>query len=273
MIAGHVVPDVVPEGDEVLPGYRVEALLARGGRLDTYDVTSLERDCRAVVKVVRPDRLGEERIRAGLLTEGRLLTTLSHPHLVRGYEVHTAPRPAVVLETVPGATLGALVEDGGLDLADAALLGRQLVSVLGYLHRHGWVHLDVKPDNVVVQEGRAVLIDLGLATRPGRIDRSMGTDGFAAPEQVAGGTIGPATDAWGLAATLVVCLTGTTPRAPDDHSRVPDALRPLVTACLRADPAQRPTLAEVAAALEAVTAGPRRAWLSRWTRWPRRGPR
>ena len=70
--------------------------------------------------------------------------------------------------------------------------------MLGYLHRQGWVHLDVKPDNVVVQEGRAVLIDLGLATRPGRIERGMGTDGYAAPEQDAGGTVSAATDVWGL---------------------------------------------------------------------------
>ena len=191
-------PAVVPVGDEVLPGYRVESLLARGGRVDTYDVTSLERDCRAVVKVVRPDRLGDQHVREGVLTEGALLTTLAHPHLVRGYEVVTAPRPALVLETLPGATLAALIDDRRLGVADTALLGRQLVSVLGYLHRQGWVHLDVKPDNVVVQEGRAVLIDLGLATRPGRIERGMGTDGYAAPEQDAGGTVSPATDVWGL---------------------------------------------------------------------------
>jgi Protein kinase domain len=121
-----------------------------------------------------------------VLTEGALLTTLAHPHLVRGYEVVTAPRPAVVLETLPGATLAALIDDRRLGGSDAALLGRQLASVLGYLHRQGWVHLDVKPGNVVVQEGRAVLIDLGLATRPGRIERGMGTDCYAAPEQDAG---------------------------------------------------------------------------------------
>src|SRR3954452_12800488 len=197
------VADVVPPGAEVLPGHRVEQLLSRGGRGDTYDVTSLERDCRVVVKVVRPDRLGEDRVRAALLTEGALLTTLAHPHLVRGYEVFTAPRPAVVLETLPGATLTALLEDARLGVADAAVLGRQLVSVLGYVHREGWVHLDVKPDNVVVQEGRAVVIDLGLATRPGRIERGLGTDGYAAPEQDEGGTVAPATDVWGVGATLV----------------------------------------------------------------------
>jgi serine/threonine protein kinase len=255
--------DVVPVGEEVLPGHRVEALLARGGRVDTYDVTSLERDCRAVVKVVRPDRLHEGHVRDAVLTEGALLTTLAHPHLVRGYQVVSSPRPAVVLETLPGATLGALLDDGRLGVADTALLGRQLVSVLGYLHRHGWLHLDVKPDNVVVQEGRAVLIDLGLATRPGLLQRGVGTDGYAAPEQDAGGTVSPATDVWGLAATLVECVTGAAPGRTPDLARVPPALRPLLADCLRPDAADRPGLSELAERLELLLEQPPRR-LSRW---------
>ena len=142
-----------------------------------------------------------------------------------------------MLETLPGATLAALIDDGRLAVADAALLGRQLASVLGYLHRHGWVHLDVKPDNVVVQEGRAILIDLGLASRPGRIERGMGTDGYAAPEQDAGGTVSAATDVWGLAATLAECLTGAAPGRSSDLARVPASLRSMLASCLRSEPA------------------------------------
>ena len=172
MIPVTVEPDVVPVGAEVLPGYRVEALLARGGRVDTYDVTEPRAGLPGGGQGGAP---GPARRRSTCaprsLTEGALLTTLAHPHLVRGYEVVTAPGPALVLETLPGATLAALVDDRRLGVADTALLGRQLVSVLGYLHRQGWVHLDVKPDNVVVQEGRAVLIDLG-AGHPARPDRA-----------------------------------------------------------------------------------------------------
>jgi eukaryotic-like serine/threonine-protein kinase len=259
--------DVVRVGAEVLRGYRVEALLSRGGRVDTYDVTSLERDCRAVVKVVRPNRLGEEHVRAAVLTEGELLTTLAHPHLVRAYEVVASPRPAVVVETLPGATLAALIDDGLLGVADTALLGRQLVSVLGYLHRHGWVHLDVKPDNVVVQEGRAVLIDLGLATRPGAIERGMGTDGYAAPEQDAGGVVSPATDVWGLGATLFECVTGRAPGRTPDLSGVPDPLRSLVGACLEPDPKGRPGLDVLRTRLDALAEEPEP---HRWRRWWRR---
>ncbi len=261
--------DVVPVGREVLPGHRVEALLARGSRVDTYDVTSLERDCRAVVKVVRPDRLGEDHVREAVLTEGTLLTGLAHPHLVRGYELVTDPRPAVVLETLPGATLAALVDDGRLGVTDTALLGRQLVSVLGYLHRQGWLHLDVKPDNVVVQEGRAVLIDLGLATRPGRLERGVGTDGYAAPEQDAGGTVSAATDVWGLAATLVECLTGRSPGRTPDLTSVPAPLRPLLADCLRPQAGARPSLADVGQRLDRLLEQPARRvswWRPRRTR-------
>jgi serine/threonine protein kinase len=258
-------PLVVQEGAEVLPGYRAVALLARGGRVDTYDAISLERDCRVVVKVVRPDRRDEARVRAALLLEGELLTTLDHPHLVRGYEAVSGPVAAVVLETLPGATLAALLQDRPLGVADAALLGRQLVSALAYLHRRGWLHLDVKPENVVVQEGRAVLIDLGLATPPGPVPRSLGTVGYAAPEQDAGGTVTAASDVWGLGAALYESVTGVVPGRRPDLARVQAPLRGLVAGCLQTDPVRRPSLDEVRARLDVLvgTAAPR------W--WPRRG--
>ena len=80
------IPRVAP-GEELLPGYDVISLMRRGGRLDTYDVYSTERDCRCVVKVLRPDRQDEEACRAALVREGEMLRDLTHPHLVRAYEV------------------------------------------------------------------------------------------------------------------------------------------------------------------------------------------
>ncbi len=253
----------LPVGAEVLPGFRVVSLLAHGRRMDTYDAYDADRACRVVVKVLRPDRLDDEEVRAAVLQEGAIVTSLAHPHLVRGYAVHQDP-PAMVLETLTGTTLSRLEDDGPLGTADVALLATQLASVLGYLHRHEWLHLDVKADNVVVRGGTAVLIDLSLAERPGDGRRGAGTRGYAAPEQRTGRALSPATDVWGLGTTLLEALVGELPFGDGGYRRspvlprpsrrpyggralamVPPAWREVLLACLDPDPAGRPRLTEM----------------------------
>ena len=261
---------VAPPGSLLLPGHEVVSLMRRGGRLDTYDVHSQERDCRCVVKVLRPDRADDPRCREALLREGRLLRDLAHPHLVRVYEVLEEPRVAMVMETLTGSTLAALIDDAPLTPGDTVLLGRHLVSALGYLHHHGWLHLDVKPSNVVVQDRRAVLIDLSLVSRAGDGRPHAGTDGYLAPEQVAGRGLGPAADVFGLGVTLGEALTGelpygeesrwssgTAPRRPGRHFRrglqaAPRPLAELVEACIAPDPRRRPPMPAVRATLDAL---------------------
>jgi serine/threonine protein kinase len=262
-----------PTGD--LPaGYRPLSLLADGRRLETWDAWDEARGTRCVVKLLRADRRDDPRVRQAVLLEGHLATTLAHPHLVRGYDVLDDP-PTVVLETLRGATLSALVEEEPLGLADVAELGCQLVSVLGYLHRHDWLHLDLKPDNVVVDHGKAVLIDLSLAGRPGTGRPGAGTRGWLAPEQATGRGLSPTTDVWGLGMTLIDALARTAPygdeatwesrrRWPLVHRRMPAApegldelpaeVRDLLAACVSLDPAARPLFAQVRSALEPLRA-------------------
>ena len=257
-----------PSGD-LPPGYRPLALLADGRRLETWDAWDEARGTRCVVKLLRADRRDDPRVRQAVLLEGHLATTLAHPHLVRGYDVLDDP-PTVVLETLRGATLSALIDDEPLGLADAAELGCQLVSVLGYLHRRDWLHLDLKPDNVVVDHGKAVLIDLSLAGRPGAGRPGAGTRGYLAPEQATGRGLSAATDVWGLGMTLIDALARTAPygdeatwesrrrwplvhrrmpTAPDGVDELPDEVRDLLTACVSLDPAARALLDEVRSAL------------------------
>ncbi|MDQ3737898.1 MAG: serine/threonine protein kinase [Actinomycetota bacterium] len=262
---------VLTPGSELLPGYQVVSLMRQGRRLDTWDVYSTERDCRCVVKTMRPDRRHETKPTEALLQEGRLLRHLTHPHLVRAYEVIEVPLAAIVLETLDGATLSAVVEDHSLDVGDAAQLGLQLVSVLSYLHRHDWLHLDVKPSNVIVSCGRARLIDLSLAARPGPGRRGAGTRGYLSPEQADGSPRGPAADVWGLGVTLGECLTGhlaygevctwdggrfRSPRLGWRFARRLNRLAPefaaLVLACVARSPADRPTLSNVRTTLTAL---------------------
>jgi serine/threonine protein kinase len=260
---------VVDPGAELVPGYDVVRLMRRGGRLDTYDTYDRQRDCRCVVKVVRPDRAHEKHCAEALVREGDLLRELAHPHLVRVYEVLHEPSAAVVMETLTGATLDALIEESPLTPGDTTLLGRQLASALGYLHGRGWLHLDVKPSNVVVQAQRAVLIDLSLATRPGDGRPHAGTYGYLAPEQFTGRDLAPATDVFGLGVTLGEALTDDLPYGEKDRwtprisrrfrRRLADAPAPLaglILSCLHPVPASRPTLAVVRAVLDGLLEEP-----------------
>lgn len=249
------------------PGYTPVELLSHGLRLDTWDAWSEERRCRCIVKVVRPDRVDEEHVREAALTEGRILLGLTHPHVVRCYEVVAEPAPAVVLETLTGRTLDAVIDERPLHPDDTVELGLQLSSALAHLHDRGWLHLDVKPENVVVQAGRAVLIDLSLARRPGPGEPGAGTVEYLAPEQHSAADLGPATDIWGLGQTLVESLTrdlaapGWPPGSPAmprvgpafRKRRLDPAYRSLLAACLAPEPADRPTLAEVRTVLTGLT--------------------
>jgi eukaryotic-like serine/threonine-protein kinase len=191
--------------------YRLLELLNSGHACDTYDAWSEERGCRVIV------RTGDVR------DEGRLLQRLTHPNIVRVYEVH---RDWIVLETLSGATLAAL---GELERDDAIEMGRQLCSAIGYLHRQGWLHLDLKPDNLIAEGGRLKVIDFSIAQPPGPVEPGTGTRRWMAPEQERGGVATIATDVWGIAAVL---------RSVGLDLEVSE------------DPAERPTVDDVARRLE-----------------------
>jgi eukaryotic-like serine/threonine-protein kinase len=188
--------------------YRLLELLSSGHACETWDAWSAERGCRVIV------RIGDVR------REGRLLRRLTHPNIVRAYEVH---RDWIVLETLGGATLAALPV---LEHDDAIEMARQLCSAVGYLHRKGWLHLDLKPDNLIADGGRLKLIDFSIAQRPGRIEPGTGTRRWMAPEQEHGGRVTTATDVWGIGAVLrAVGLDCEIAEDPAERPSIPDVLR------------------------------------------------
>jgi serine/threonine protein kinase len=242
--------------------------LSRGRALDVYEVWSEARGCPCVVKTLRPDRADDRAARRRLATEGELLLALTHPHLVRAYELVRRPRPALVLETLTGATLAYVLEARArrLPLTELAVLGLQLASALAYLHRHGYLHLDLKPSNVVCDGGLVKLIDLSIARPPGITRKALGTRPYMAPEQARRGPLTEAADVWGLGVVLYEAATGQRPFAGADASgypqlqgraepvrrrrRLPRDLGAAVDACLEPDPLARPTVVELNRALE-----------------------
>ena len=149
--------------------------------------------------------------------EGRLLTELCHPHIVRGYEL-LEDGPIAIMETLDGETVAHLLDRSRLDADEVAWLGLQLASALRYLHRRGLLHLDVKPSNVIASAGRAVLIDLSLAREPGRYRAGLGHVVLPRrPSRRAATRLTAAADVWGLGTVLYEAATGE-PAFEDDAS-------------------------------------------------------
>ena len=257
------------EGAQPLPGYEVIGHLRRGATLDVYDAWSHERDCRCILKLLRPERRDDEAGRRRLLQEGWLACRLRHPHLVVGYDVIEQPQAAAVLETLDGETLSHLIRRGShrLPCGDLAHLGMHLCSAMHYLHWLGFLHIDLKPSNVISEAGRAKVIDLSLARPPGPSVRGVGTRVYMAPEQARGGMLSEATDVWGIGAVLYEAATGTPPYDPRANGtrypqlkappaplaasrRLPSAMREAIEACLSPDPAMRPSVGELSNTLD-----------------------
>src|SRR5947209_232034 len=144
-----------------------------------------------VLKLPRPDLVADPPARADLANEARVAAGLAHPGVQRLYAaaVHADP-PHLLFEYVEGPTLeDSVAREGPLDPVDVVLLGMQLAGTLRYLHGRHVVHLDVKPSNVCLRDGRPVLIDFGIA-RPAGTTRPpgapVGSAPFMAPEQCRG---------------------------------------------------------------------------------------
>lgn len=266
-----------------LPGYELIERLRRGHALDVWDAWSVERGCRCIVKTIRPDRATDPDVREDFRREAELLTTLTHPHLVRGYEYVMGDRPALAMETLTGDTLARLINDAPLDSTEAAELGLHLGSALHYLHQHEILHLDVKPDNIVAEAGKAKLLDLSVARPIGTTVRGIGTWCYLSPEQARGENLTAAADVWGLAVTVHEALTGedafTGPeKYPQLHRPAADLsprtnvhprLARLIASCLSPLAPDRPPLPDVMAELETLARVPRRQ--RRWNH-PRAQP-
>lgn len=256
-------------GTRIAPGYRVLGRLHRSNVYDVFDAWSEERWSRCIIKTLRPDRRDDARARGRLLTEGRRLRPMTHPHIVRVWDVHDAPRPLVVMETLTGRTLAHLIDTSPrpLTVAETAWLGLHLVSALRYLHGRGLLHLDLKPSNIIAEAGRAVLIDLSVSRPAGRMAAGRGTWCYMSPEQARGGMVGEAADVWGFGVVLFEALTGaqaftdTSTETPQLNAPAPPVrsvravrgpLADLVDACVSTDPLDRPSLGEVRAVLARV---------------------
>ena len=197
------------EGDAIAPGRTVLRQLGGGRRYEVFLVWDDHRLAVLVAKVLRPDQASDPVALRDLGREAEALARLSHPVIVRGFDAVTDGRfPHLVTEHLEGPTLRELIDrDGALALEQALPLGLHVGSALHYMAGEGMVHLDVKPENIVMGAPPR-LIDLSVArsVEAARRLRTRGRHRRATWRRSsatrARGTLGPPADVFGLAATL-----------------------------------------------------------------------
>jgi eukaryotic-like serine/threonine-protein kinase len=278
------------EGSEIAPGRVVLKTIGGGNRYEVYLVWDESLFALGVAKVLRPDQATEEKALRDLAREVEVLDELAHPVLVRSFgAVLDGPYPHVLIEHLEGPSLRRLIRrDGAIGLEQLLPLAVHIAGALQYMANSGYVHLDVKPDNIVMGVPPR-LIDLSIARtleRAAKTEGPIGTDPYMPPEQCigesVGARIGPAADAWGLGATLFHAVSGEKPfpagagdagpeRFPQLEretrelpTQVPKELRALLAELLERDPARRPSCGEVVERLEPLVAElPRKISLTR----------
>jgi serine/threonine-protein kinase len=163
----------VPDALHDEPAFREHGLelldtLGAGGTSVVYRARDTRHGRDVAVKVLHRQLLGTPAA-ARFAQEVRVASTLQHPRILPVYDagVLSDGRLFTVMPVSTGRSLAELLRDGPLPLADAVQIARETAEALAYVHEHGFVHRDVKPDNILIEDGHAVLTDFGIATRIG----------------------------------------------------------------------------------------------------------
>ncbi len=279
-------PETVPLrlGQALGSQYDVGRLTGRGGFAEVYEVTDIQLDRKLAVKVLRPDLPWS----AGTLTrfrdEARAIARLDHPNILPLYFVGEGQGLVYyAMPFVDGTPLSELLRrDGALPIPQALSIIAGVLAALAHAHAAGLVHRDIKPDNILIENGtgRVLLVDFGIAKRIGSSDAGttqagfvVGTPSYMSPEQALGQPdVDRRADLYAVGAVLFQMVAGSPPYEGADSqevagkhvhapvpvlaarkSGVPDWLSDLVTRSLAKDRSAR--FQDALEMLEAIRAG------------------
>ncbi|MEU3314628.1 protein kinase [Streptomyces sp. NPDC048387] len=262
------------EDPRVVGSFRLHRRLGAGGMGVVY-LGSDRRGQRVALKVIRPDLAEDQEFRSRFAREVSAARRIRGGCTARLVAADLeAERPWFATQYVPGPSLhDKVAEEGPLTAAQIAAVGAALSEGLVAVHEAGVVHRDLKPSNILLSPKGPRIIDFGIAWATGastltHVGTAVGSPGFLAPEQVRGAAVTPATDVFSLGATLAYAAMGDSPFGhgssevmlyrvvhEEPHlAGVPDALAPLVRACLAKDPEERPSTLQLSMRLKEIAA-------------------
>ena len=205
-------------GDRIAGDLTIIGHLAVGRIGHLYQVWSARDWCASTCKILAPELRGDRAAIAALRREARILRAARHPNLVRSFGAGEHDGlPFLLMEYLEGPSLFELLErrpNRRLGITDAVRTAIHAAAGLYHLHRRGFLHLDLKPANLLLRGGVPVLVDFDAARpiRPSRRPREpLGTAPYMSPEQVRRLPLTPAADVYGLGALLYELVTGRWP--------------------------------------------------------------
>ncbi|MEV0965327.1 Stk1 family PASTA domain-containing Ser/Thr kinase [Streptomyces sp. NPDC049910] len=213
---------------QVLDGrYRVDARIAVGGMATVYRAVDTRLDRLIALKVMHPALAADASFVERFIREAKSVARLSHPNVVGVYDQGAQGAYVyLAMEYVAGCTLRDVLRERGALRPRAALdILEPVLAALGAAHRAGFVHRDMKPENVLIgDDGRVKVADFGLVRAVGSVTSStgslLGTVSYLAPEQIQSGTADTRADVYACGVVLYEMLTGTKPHSGDTPAQV-----------------------------------------------------
>lgn len=246
-------------------GFTIIKRIGTGARSTIYLATDQQNGSKIALKRVIFDRPEDSRIFEQVETEYKVARRIDHPYVRKCHQIRKLRSMFKTKEILLSMEYfdGKNLEDSPtLSLGDVLLVFRMVASGLNAMHQHGYVHCDIKPNNILLSKSGSIkIIDLGQSCRIGTIKpRIQGTPDYIAPEQVRRKPLGPKTDIFNLGATMYWALTGKhvptlipktnniglpIPPAPcrtpsEIKKQIPTGISNIVMDCIKDDPAERP---------------------------------
>ncbi|MFZ5471458.1 MAG: serine/threonine protein kinase [Myxococcota bacterium] len=229
-ISEHTVIHHVRPGELLDQRWRIETRIGQGAMGAVYAGIDQVNQRKVAIKILSPEHCRKPKVLARFEREAALMTTLRHPNIVQLYGLgRRGALPFIVMQFLQGKTLFDTLKERGGKLPPVEMLNivRQICSGLSFIHHHGLVHRDIKPQNIFLgPDGKVTILDLGVArdksnpglTKPGAL---VGTPYYMSPEQISGHReIDRRTDVYALGAVVFELLTGTPPFVGNNNFEV-----------------------------------------------------